>query len=487
MSETDRAVLTATLRSDLASFIRRSFQTVSPGSDYAHNWHIEVLAHRLEQCLAGEISRLIITLPPRHLKSICASVAFPAWALGRDPTRRIICASYSSDLAAKHARDCRAIIESRWYREVFPATRLDGDKNTELEFATTKRGVRLTTSVGGTLTGRGGNLVIIDDPLKASDALSEPRRDFVNEWFRNTLYSRLDDKARDAIVVVMQRLHVDDLVGHLIAAGEGWTELTLPAIAEAHERFDLGDGRVFGRRPGEALHPAREPLETLAGIKKTIGTHDFSAQYLQNPLPLDGGVIKWSWFRHYAAPPERQDGDFVTQSWDTASKAEEINDFSVCTTWLRRGSDHYLIDVRRERLEYPALKRLIVVMAERHRPDAVLVEDKGSGIQLIQDLRHEGRVRPIPITPKLDKVTRMNTQTAKIEAGHVLLPETAPWLEDFKAEVLQFPCGRHDDQVDSLSQYLARETSTGMHNAPYVLVPSRIKEEMEAEFGIQEY
>ena len=472
-----RKLLTLSLQHDLTTFIQRTFQTVSPGHSYLHNWHIEVIAHHLELCLEGKITRLIINVPPRHLKSICASVAFPAWTLGHDPTSRIVCVSYSNDLASKLARDCRAVIESGWYRKVFPRTRLDPRKNTEFEVTTTKRGCRLATSVAGTLTGRGGTLIIIDDPLKASDAMSESNRESVNQWFANTLYSRLDNKAEDCIVLITQRLHTDDLVGHLLAKNKGWTHLNLPAIAETDECFDLGDGSVCGRKAGEALHPDHESLETLVENEKTMGVYDFSAQYQQRPVPIGGGMIKWEWFKFYAASPERKEGDFVTQSWDTASKAEEINDWSVCTTWLREGNNHYLIDVRRVRREYPGLKKLIGEMAVRDRPDAVLIEDKGSGTQLIQDLQHEGEVRPIGIKTQDNKIIRMQAQTAKIEAGYVSLPETAPWLDDFRTEVLQFPRGRHDDQVDSMSQYLGWEGSEVPMDALFMAIPSRVVQE----------
>ncbi len=186
MSQFDRKRLNLGLRYDLTGFIQRSFQTVAPGLIYQESKHIDAMAWHLEQCIQGDIKRLIITLPPRHLKSICASVAFPAWVLGQDPGKRIICASYSNELAEKHARDCRAVMESPWYRAAFPMTRLDPSKNAALEFATTARGFRLATSVGGTLTGRGGNIILVDDPLKAADAMSDAERDRVNDWFRNT-------------------------------------------------------------------------------------------------------------------------------------------------------------------------------------------------------------------------------------------------------------------------------------------------------------
>jgi predicted phage terminase large subunit-like protein len=480
----DREVLRSLLRQDLVAFTQRAFQTVAPGAIYSHNGHLDVIAWHLEQCLAGEITRLIVTLPPRSLKSICASVAFPAWALGRDPALRFIGASYSSELAAKHSRDCRAVIESQWYRELFPKTRLDVRKNSELEWATTAGGFRLATSVGGTLTGRGGDIIIIDDPLKAADAASESVRERTTEWVRNTLYSRLDDKRRGAIIVVTQRLHVDDLVGQLLAAGEGWVRVNLPAIAEVAERFDLGNGHVFEREPGEALHPDREPLETLAAIKREMGSNDFSAQYQQNPLPLDGDLIKWAWFKTHDVAPGPRDGDLVAQSWDTAYKAGELSDWSVCTTWLRRGDMHYLLDVLRVRTEYPGLKRFVVEMRDHYRADAVLIEDQGSGASLIQDLRHEGTIHPIAITPHGDKITRMYTVTAKLEAGTVSIPREATWLDDFRMELLQFPRGRYDDQVDSVSQYLNwAKTHRLIDDAPCFVVESRVAREWTSEFG----
>jgi predicted phage terminase large subunit-like protein len=435
----------------------------------------------LEARRKGKIKRLLICLPPRHLKSLLASVAFPAWNLGHDPSRRIICASYSIDLAAKLAGDSRAVMESSWYREAF--LRLQLANASELELVTTAKGFRLTTSVGGTLTGRGGDVIVIDDPLKAGDAASEPRRTAVNDWFRNTLYSRLDNKAEGVIIVVTQRLHVDDLVGYLLSTGEPWEVVQLPAIAIADERYELTDGTVFVRRAGTALHPEREPLEVLEGIRRTLGSYEFAAQYQQEPIPLEGGMIKAAWLRRYGVTPERQSGDLVTQSWDMASKSGELNDYSVCTTWLRCGQEHYLLDVFRARLDYPDLRRAVVALKQRFMADAVLIEDKGSGTQLIQDLRAEGQVRPIPIVPQGDKETRKYTQTPKLEAGLVLLPEQAHWLADFLGEVLAFPRGRHDDQVDAMAQYLAWEATHRRVRGEFIIVRSKWQEECDRLFG----
>jgi predicted phage terminase large subunit-like protein len=413
------------------------------------------MAWQLQQCIIGDLKRLIIAVPPRSLKSICASVAFPAWVLGNNPSQRIICASYSSDLASKHARDCRTIMESGWYQGAFPNTRLSDEKNTETYFVTTKQGYRYATSVGGSLTGFGGNIIIIDDLLKPDDALSDTKRAAVDDWFNGTLYSRSDDKRDGVIILIMQRLHIDDLVGHVLQQ-ERWVQLKLPAIAEEQERIEIGEHEIHTRQVGDLLHPERESTRELDRMKVVLGSQNFSAQYQQNPVPLEGGLIKWSWFQPYDRIPETIDS--VIQSWDTAAKPGESNDYSVCTTWLTDGNHYYLKDILRQRLNCPDLKKMLINHALLHQADTIIIEDTGSGTALIQELQQDRGLRtPVPIgfKPKGDKLTRMCAQSAKIEAGQVLIPVTAGWLGEFQTEVLRFPRGRHDDQIDSMSQFLA--------------------------------
>jgi len=305
------------------------------------------------------------------------------------------------------------------------------------------------------LTGRGADIIIIDDPLKPEEALSEAHRQGANEWFDHTLYSRLNDKQQGAIVLIMHRLHEDDLVGHVLAQ-EDWELVRLPAIAEEDETFvvdSLLGQRCFERRRGEALHPAREPLPMLEQIRCTIGEYNFAGQYQQMPAPLGGGLVKAGWFRHYAAD-EMPQFERIVQSWDTASKATELSDFSVCTSWGILGKDLYLIDVLRRRMEYPELKRAVRAQYERFRPTVVLIEDKASGTQLIQELIAEGLYRRDALPAAFDKVMRMHAQTAMIENGFVHLPDAAPWLAHYLHELTTFPNGRHDDQVDSTAQML---------------------------------
>lgn len=455
MTTHDHRLLQALLRQDFYRFVRKAFGSVSPGEQFLLNWHLQAICHHLELVRQGRIRRLKIEVPPRSLKSVCASVAFPAFVLGHDPTAKLITVSYSADLAAKHAADCRAVMQSGWYRELFPGTRLSPAKNQEANYETTQRGYRYATSVGGTLTGRGGNIIIIDDPLKPEDAMSEARREMVNGWYSRTLLSRLNNKARDAIILVQQRLHMDDLAGHVDELDE-WVTLSLPAIAPEDAEIPIGPRLSHERMAGDVLHPEREPLPVLDRLKHALGSATFSAQYQQCPVPADGEVVKWGWFRRYAAPPPRNTMT-IYQSWDTASKPDEHCDFSVCTTWGVTGQDLYLLDVDRARLDFPALKRRVVDHAKAWMPRSIIIEDKGAGTALIQQLRSEthGISYPTAFLPKDDKLTRLHAQSARIEAGHVFLPERASWLEDLRVEIASFPQGRHDDQVDSISQFLA--------------------------------
>ena len=451
---TDARLLDALLRNDFRAFLHKVFATLSPGQTFVPSWHLEAIAFQLERIRAGKLRRLIINMPPRSLKSISASVAFPAFMLGHDPTRRIICVSYAAELAKKHANDFRAVLETGWYRALFPGSRIGSFKNSEVEIELSARGFRLATSIGGTLTGRGGDLIVIDDPLKPDEALSESRRSAANQWFTNTLLSRLDDKRTGAILVVMQRLHVDDLTGFLLSQSEEWEVLSLPAIADCAVTIPIGTGRVHHRRCGEALSAEREPLDVLEAIKLQIGSDAFSAQFQQMPAPPGGAMIKRSWIMRYAELPPPDQRRLVLQSWDTASKGGPENDWSVCMTWIvGRDRRWYLADVWRRRVDYPALRIAVQTLSATWQARRVLMEDAGAGTALVQELR--GKVPGfIAVRPQGDKASRMAVASARFEAGEIFLPERAPWLADLEAELFSFPGSRHDDQCDAISQAL---------------------------------
>ena len=347
------------------------------------------------------------------------------------------------------------LMQSPMYRRVFQ-TRISPIKDTQQEFVTTAGGYRYATSVGGTLTGRGGNFVVLDDPMKPQDAYSELARNNLKQWYSNTFFTRLDNKADDAIVVVMQRLHVDDIVAFLLDRG-GWTHLNLPAVAETEQRVQLGPKRWHVRKPDEVLHPEREPLSVLEELKRSMASMDFAAQYQQTPVPEGGNFIKRHWFPPYDEPPCPAPGDRIIVSWDTALSAKEISSYSACVVIQARGESAYVLDVFRDRLEYPELKRKVIEFHRRWRSYtndyALLIEKMGSGMSLIQDLNREN-IHAVAILPKEEKVIRMNAQTARIEAGSVLLPRRASWLDDFFQEVLAFPASRYTDQIDAFSQAL---------------------------------
>jgi predicted phage terminase large subunit-like protein len=254
----------------------------------------------------------------------------------------------------------------------------------------------------------------------------------------------------------MQRLHEDDLVGHVLAL-EPWEVLSFPAIAETdevHRIETIWGPRRFGRRQGEALHPDREPLDTLEHIRRTIGEYNFAGQYQQSPAPLGGGLVKAEWFKRYREHELPQPFDRIVQSWDTANKVTELSDFSVCTTWGVKGKHLFLLGLFRQRLEYPALKRAVREQQSLFNASVVLIEDKASGTQLIQDLIADGCHGVTRYQPTGDKTMRMHAQTAMIENGFVHIPESAPWLAEYLHELTVFPNGKHDDQADSTAQFL---------------------------------
>ena len=438
-------------RSNFAMFATKAFNIVNPGQQFHGSFAFLAIAHALSEVDAGRIQRLIITVPPRSGKSLLASIAFPAFILGRDPTRRIICASYSGELATKHARDCRVLMTHPSYRQFFPGAVLTG-KNTENEMETAHGGFRLATSVGGTLLGRGGNFIIIDDLMKPDEAMSQAGRDRAWDWYTGTVGTRLDNKAEDAIIVVMQRLHVEDLAGQLLDRG-GWHHLCIPAIAEEPQDLPIGGGKIHHRAVGDLIDPSREPREALERLRADMGSRMFEAQYQQQPVPDTGGIVNWPWFKTYDTPPQRGPNDWIVISWDTAMKDREVNDYSVAIVALvtpRR--QVYILDLLRERLDFPSLRKRILAEAQGHRGATTLIEAAGSGISLYQDL--QGKLSLIPRQPIGDKVVRLQTVSPLIEGGQVYLPARAPWLDAFRRELLSFPQSRHDDQVDALSQLL---------------------------------
>lgn len=449
-------VLREYMRRDFAAFARKAWAWISGGEPIKWNWHLDAIAHQLGRVASGDNLRLIVSIPPRNGKSKMISSIWVAWMLGQDPTRNFVGVSYSNDLSGKFARDCLSIMQSPWYRELFPRTVISVKRSAAMDYETTAGGGRLATSVTGTLTGRGGDIIILDDVIKPEEANSQTTRDNVNDWYKSTLASRLNNKAAGAIILVMQRLHQYDLTGMLLEAG-GWHELKLPAIASEDEIIPLPRGRCHVRRAGDVLHPAHESREVLAVQKAQMGSSAYAAQYDQEPVPAVGNIIDAGWFKVYDPAQLDCSSGQIVQSWDTASKDNPHNDFSVCVTALVRGKDIYILHVLRQRMEFPPLRKAAIALARERRANVLLIEEQASGYQLLQELRSEqpaGVPSPIARRPEGDKQSRAIGVSAMIEAGRVYLPSDATWLAEFKSEMLAFPNSRFDDQVDALSQLL---------------------------------
>lgn len=436
-------------------FLMKVFETLHPGDPpLMRQCYILAICEALTRLGSEDHRRLVVTVPPRHLKSITAAVAFLAWVLGHDPTLKIMVASYSQDLARLHSNLTRTIMESQWYKDDFPGTRISERGNRANELITTAGGGRKAVSVGGSITGFGADVIIVDDCMKADEARSQAARDEVRAWYDNTLITRLNNKATGIIVSIQQRLHEDDLPAHMLE--KGYPHLNLPSIAEEDERIPIGADRVHHRRVGDLLNPEREPQAVLDQIRRDLGPANFAAQHQQDPVAPEGNLIRMEWFGTYDDVPERQEFLKVVQSWDTGMSSAPTSDFSVCTTWgfSRDGHKWYLLDVFRERLDFPDLKRAVIRLQHRWRADAVLIEDAGSGKSLWQELRASGPFSPKMIRPITSKEELFNGCLAEVEAGHLLLPAEAPWLAAFRSELKAFPSGRHDDQADSFSQFV---------------------------------
>lgn len=444
----------ALAREDFAVFAIAAFRRLHD-EPYQDNWHVWAIAHQLMRLFNGDIRRLIITMPPRTMKSFLASVCLPAWLLGRAPGVKIICASYAQPLSSDFAFQMRRLMQTPWYRELFPHAHIDPKKSGVEEIATTRGGYRLTTSVGGTLTGRGADYIIIDDPLKAGDAYSEVAREGAINWYKNTVSSRFNNPSKGRVVLVAQRLHLEDLPGRL-AAGGGWEHLDLPLEAWRQQQIELLPDRSITRPPGNILHEDRFGEDEIARLRSEMGERDFEAQYNQRPLPAGGALFKLQWLQRYDEPPAPYQVQGIFQSWDTAYEIADGNDYSVCTTWALSGKRCYLLDVYRARLAFPDLQKAVYRLRDKWKSDLVIVERAGSGISLHQNI-YDPSTRPWikSIKPEGSKQDRASQQSPKFERGEIWLPKSAPWLQAFEDELVAFPHCKHDDQIDSVVQFLA--------------------------------
>ena len=444
-----------------AAFVKQTWTIIEPATSYLDNWHIDYMCEYLEAVSAGEITRLIINIPPRYMKSNTVSVLWPCWEWTTHPALRYLFCSYAANLATKHSLDRRRILESEWYRSHWPHLVLTSDQNEKAEYENLARGVMFATSVGGTVTGKGGNRIIIDDPLDPRRAHSEAHRTAANEFFDRSLTTRLNDKNRDAIVLVMQRLHDEDLTGHLLQrSADAWTLCKVPALEDRKTVVSFPRSpREIVRQAGEPLWPEREGVAQLAQMKVDLGSADYAAQYLQEPAPPEGAMIKTEWWRRYRSLPEAYDEQL--QSWDMAFKDAPGSDFVVGQVWERRGAQIYLLDQVRGQWDIQrTIDQLRALSAKWPAALLKLIEDKANGPAIVQLLNREV-AGIVAINPQDTKIARCAAIAPAIEAGNVWLPDPiyvcgAEWVNDFILEFSRFPAGSHDDQVDAASQALDR-------------------------------
>ncbi|HBJ2607788.1 TPA: phage terminase large subunit [Clostridium botulinum] len=466
---------------NLNFFIKKAWHIIEPAIKFTNNWHIDAICEYLQAVTDGEIKRLLINMPPRNLKSVTATVMYPCWTWVNNPYKRFISASYSDTLSKRHNMDRRNIISSNWYQGKWKDKfALKDDLNTQRKFGNDKEGFMFSTSISGTLTGDGGDIIILDDPHNPKKAESDAERQQALDFFTQTLPSRLNDKKNGAIIVIMQRLHEEDISGHILQNDLGYTHLCLPAIAEEKTiiHFPISNKKVV-REVGDILNPKREDKKELEQLKKDMGSYAFSGQYQQSPSPTGGGMFKKWWWKYWKPkgadlPPVRvknQKGEYElieaielpnkfdeeAQSWDMAFKNNKDNDFVAGGVWGRKNADRFMLDLILERMEFTesldAIRKLTRQYPNTRRK---LVEDKANGPAIISMLKKEISGL-IPYNPGADsKEARAFAITPIVESGNVYLPHPmiAPWVDDFIDTCAKFPKVAHDDCVDQMAQIL---------------------------------
>ncbi len=420
--------------------------------------HHKIYAEKLQAVADGKLKRLIINMPPRHTKSEFASYLFPTWLMGRDPTKKIIQATHTAELAVGFGRKVKNLIDSEDFRDVFPDVSLAGDAKASGRWSTNKGGEYYAVGVGGALAGRGADLAIIDDPVSEQDALSSTALDNIYEWYTSGPRQRLQPGG--AIIIVMTRWSIRDLTAKVLQkqsekGADKWEIVEFPAIMPS----------------GNSLWPEFWTLDELEGVKASIPVSKWNAQYMQNPTAEEGAIIKREWWNLWEKD-EPPNCSYVIQSYDTAFSKSDRADYSAITTWgvfhiEETGEDHIvLLDAVRGRWEFPELKNAAHELWQEFDPDMILIEQKGSGMPLTQELRRMG----IPVTPftpgkGADKFTRMHSCAPVFESGMVWAPDMN-FAEEVIEECASFPNGEHDDLADSMTQAILRFRQGGFITTP---------------------
>tara|TARA_R110001599_G_scaffold341332_1_gene562327 strand:- start:1502 stop:2947 length:1446 start_codon:yes stop_codon:yes gene_type:complete len=457
--EYEHAVHKEGAETDFLEFVKRVWPTFIYGA------HHKRMARAFEKVVNGDIKRLIINMPPRHTKSEFASYLLPAWFLGRFPEKKVIQTSHTAELAVGFGRKVRNLVDSEAYKDIFPGVGLQIDSKAAGRWATNKGGDYFAIGVGGAVTGKGADILIIDDPHSEQEAtLAETNPEIYDktyEWYTSGPRQRLQPGG--SIVVVMTRWAKRDLTGQIIKnsiqrSGEDWELIEFPAILPSNN----------------PLWPEFWPSAELEVLKNELPNSKWMAQYQQNPTSENSAIVKREWWQIW----EKEDPpscDFVLMSWDTAFEKTQRADYSACTTWGvfykdgpngERQANIILLNAFRDRLEFPELKKEAVHQYNEWEPDSVIIEKKASGAPLIYEMRAMG----IPVqefTPSRgnDKISRLNSVSDLFASGLVWIPNLR-WAEEVVEEVASFPAGEHDDYVDSTSLALMRFRKGGYIRTP---------------------
>jgi predicted phage terminase large subunit-like protein len=443
-------------RRSLHYFLRTfAWPALQPATPFQDNWHIGAICEHLQAVAAGQIQRLVINMPFRHLKSTIVSQAFPAWDWIGHPSRQFLTASYAMDVAIRDAVDARRIIDSPAYREAYGHLwHLTSDQNVKSRYENSKRGARTVTATDSAGTGFGGDIRIVDDPVSAKKADSELALNASIEWWKGTMATRANDPTNGPAVIVHQRLNPRDLTGYLLAEETGWEHLVLPMRFDPALAKTTSLGYVDPRKePGELLHPARLGEDAAGKLEKSLGAYHRNAQLQQNPEPRSGIIFARDAWRYWRVRP---DVDEVAITVDCSFKDLDSSDFVAIQAWGRKGANRYLLRRVKDRLGFGATVQAIRSMhALFTEAVAVLVEDKANGPAVIESIA-SSIPGVLAITPDGGKVARAYAMQPEQEAGGLWLPDPSvdPDIETFLGEASAFPGAPNDDEVDAMTQYV---------------------------------
>jgi predicted phage terminase large subunit-like protein len=444
-----------------AYFVKRAWRHIIP-DPLVWNWHMDAICEHMQALAEGKIptNRLLINVPPGASKSTLVGIMYSAWLWGPfgQPWHRYIGAAHEQGLAVRDNRLTRELVQSEWYQRLWPLA-LKGDQNEKLYFENDKRGFRQACAIAS-MTGRRGHTIGLDDPLSPEKAYSDAVRETALRVLAETIPTRLNDPAKSAIVIVMQRLHERDPSGYVLSEGLGYEQLIIPMEFEPERRFHTCIGWTDPRQDAcELMFPARFPQEVIDRDKRAMGTYAWAGQMQQRPAPAGGGLFRSDWWQYLSAPPPME---YRTIYADTAQKAGQQNDYTVFQCWGKsRGGQAVLLDMARGKWEAPELVAQARAFYAKHRAAeglgplrAFKVEDKVSGTGLIQTLKREG-LPMIGMQRDRDKVTRAYDASPFIESGNVILMRDCPHLSDMLAEASAFPNGAHDDTLDPMMDAVA--------------------------------